>query len=483
MKAWKIWGRARTHVFGYDAFISHTGSGRDYAEKLAEALTREGWSCFLDRSELHAGHGLEGTIATALAKSALLIVVVSERPFAAPWPRAETTFFRSARPGGRIIPVVVDREGDGGDVKWDEVFSDLEQPVGQPDLYGHWRPSLTDRVRLLRSRHRVRRDGRLLGIEDDSRTEPSETAVNRIKRSRDWTKVEILARRSASAVAVALIMALAAVGWFAVARARDLPNIAVADASETLEGFGFDVGGVEHNSHETRPVVIRFAKEPGTRRWNDLSNSQRALIGDALRRIDRHRDIDSLDLTGFKLDDLNAIGPLHSVETLKLQDCPIIAINDLGGWTRLRALDLSFNKLAPDGYRGLATAPGLRELFVTTSNGFGDDAVQGLPSLVELSASNCPRLTTAGIRRLRPESLRRLRISGTGVAVNDELVDALDRFDRLTLLDVSAEGADGEALARLRTLAEERNIQLYGVAQEIAPGTVTEPEVYGGTFQ
>lgn len=72
-------------LFGYDFFISYSrGDAQGYAKQLHETLGELGYRVFIDHEELLAGQELTDAIQAALAKSTMLVVIVSpgamERP-------------------------------------------------------------------------------------------------------------------------------------------------------------------------------------------------------------------------------------------------------------------------------------------------------------------------------------------------------------------------------------------------------------------
>ena len=66
-------------LLGYDFFISYSRSdSSSYARQLVEELRNRGYSSFLDTSELAPGQGLNRSLARALLRTSVLVVVGSE---------------------------------------------------------------------------------------------------------------------------------------------------------------------------------------------------------------------------------------------------------------------------------------------------------------------------------------------------------------------------------------------------------------------
>jgi WD40 repeat protein len=102
--AW--WRRVTTRFWGFDFFISyHWNSGGRYAARLADALRKEGFDCFLDRSEFAGGDDWKIEARQALANTRRLIVVGTREALTVSEPvRDEITIF-SAR-SDRIVPIL-----------------------------------------------------------------------------------------------------------------------------------------------------------------------------------------------------------------------------------------------------------------------------------------------------------------------------------------------------------------------------------------
>ena len=67
-------------LLGYDIFISYSRrDGKKYAATLQSELRNEGFRCFLDEGEMSGGDQLRPSIARALRRSRVLVLVATER--------------------------------------------------------------------------------------------------------------------------------------------------------------------------------------------------------------------------------------------------------------------------------------------------------------------------------------------------------------------------------------------------------------------
>lgn len=101
-------------LFGYDVFISFAlgpapRGCRAYASDLARRLRERGFTVFFSEDEAPVGAELDGTLRRALRGSRLLVVVANRGTLAEPrWVRTEVEAYRTARPGGTVVPISVD---------------------------------------------------------------------------------------------------------------------------------------------------------------------------------------------------------------------------------------------------------------------------------------------------------------------------------------------------------------------------------------
>ncbi len=99
-----LFGRVQSLIYRYDCFISY--SRRDaalYAEDLRAALQRNGYLCFLDTREMPPGEPLDDSILKALARSSVLVLVVSPKALDSDWVVREVEEF--SRFGRPVVPV------------------------------------------------------------------------------------------------------------------------------------------------------------------------------------------------------------------------------------------------------------------------------------------------------------------------------------------------------------------------------------------
>src|SRR5215475_16211767 len=90
--------------FRYDVFISYSHrDAREYAANLKDQLSRLDFSCFIDKEESPPGSSLDPTLAKALRKSAVLVLLATERALTRPYIVSE--FEKFAATGRRIIPI------------------------------------------------------------------------------------------------------------------------------------------------------------------------------------------------------------------------------------------------------------------------------------------------------------------------------------------------------------------------------------------
>jgi WD40 repeat protein len=105
-------------LFRYDVFISYARrDGKEYALKLRDQLKQLDFSCFVDFDELPPGNSLNSTLRRALKRSAVLVVVGTERAVKSRYVELEVSEF--AGTGRAIIPI--DIEGTLAQMPWPAV--------------------------------------------------------------------------------------------------------------------------------------------------------------------------------------------------------------------------------------------------------------------------------------------------------------------------------------------------------------------------
>src|SRR5215475_14564723 len=90
--------------FRYDVFISYSHrDAREYAANLNDQLSRLDFSCFIDKEESPPGSSLDPTLSRALRKSAVLVLLATERALTRPY--IVTEFENFAATGRTIVPI------------------------------------------------------------------------------------------------------------------------------------------------------------------------------------------------------------------------------------------------------------------------------------------------------------------------------------------------------------------------------------------
>jgi hypothetical protein len=89
--------------FRYDVFISYNHQAKGYAVNLKKQLADLDFSCFIDQEESPPGLSLDPTLEKALSKSAVLVLLATERALTRPYIALEFEKFVST--GRRIIPI------------------------------------------------------------------------------------------------------------------------------------------------------------------------------------------------------------------------------------------------------------------------------------------------------------------------------------------------------------------------------------------
>jgi hypothetical protein len=90
--------------FRYDVFISYShDDAKDYAINLKNQLSRLDYVCFIDEEESPPGLSLESTLEKALRKSAILVLLMTERALTRPYIVSEVEQFAPTQ--RTIIPI------------------------------------------------------------------------------------------------------------------------------------------------------------------------------------------------------------------------------------------------------------------------------------------------------------------------------------------------------------------------------------------
>jgi WD40 repeat protein len=90
--------------FRYDIFLSYSQlDSKEYAASLKQQLEKLDFSCFIDKEESPPGSSLDPTLAKALKKSAVLVLLATERALTRPYVVSE--FKKFAATGRTIVPI------------------------------------------------------------------------------------------------------------------------------------------------------------------------------------------------------------------------------------------------------------------------------------------------------------------------------------------------------------------------------------------
>ncbi len=89
--------------FRYDVFISYNHRAKGYAVNLKKQLADLDFACFIDQEEAPPGSSLDPTLEKALSKSAVLVLLATERALTRPYIALE--FEKFVATGRRIIPI------------------------------------------------------------------------------------------------------------------------------------------------------------------------------------------------------------------------------------------------------------------------------------------------------------------------------------------------------------------------------------------
>jgi len=90
--------------FRYDVFISYShGDAKEYAVALKKQLQGLDFTCFIDEEESPAGVSLDPTLEKALRKSAVLVLIATERALTRPYVALE--FERFTATNRTVVPI------------------------------------------------------------------------------------------------------------------------------------------------------------------------------------------------------------------------------------------------------------------------------------------------------------------------------------------------------------------------------------------
>jgi hypothetical protein len=125
----------RKLLLGYDVFISYAfAGGRRYAHALERQLTGLDFACFIDSEELPLGEGLRPSLARAIRRSRVLLLVGTRNALTAPYVDVELGAALALRRA--VIPIDVD--GIRKTERWPEL---VDVPWLEEPLQGATEPS------------------------------------------------------------------------------------------------------------------------------------------------------------------------------------------------------------------------------------------------------------------------------------------------------------------------------------------------------
>ncbi|HEV7241875.1 MAG TPA: toll/interleukin-1 receptor domain-containing protein [Thermoanaerobaculia bacterium] len=90
-------------------FLSHSSKDKPFVRRLATRLEKHGFQVWLDEKELLVGDSLSASIATALQRAAIVLVIVSPASVASRWLRYELNLATKRMINGqcRVIPILI----------------------------------------------------------------------------------------------------------------------------------------------------------------------------------------------------------------------------------------------------------------------------------------------------------------------------------------------------------------------------------------
>lgn len=92
----------------FDVFISYSRKDSEVANRIYDALTAEGITCFIDREGISGGADFPTVLSEAIMGAKVLLLVASENSYASEFTQKELTFAVSNKGSRFIFPVIVD---------------------------------------------------------------------------------------------------------------------------------------------------------------------------------------------------------------------------------------------------------------------------------------------------------------------------------------------------------------------------------------
>jgi hypothetical protein len=453
-----------TWLFGYDFFLSHTRDGKPYAAALQRELTAAGQRCFLDQTELDAGSGLRRRVAGALDRSAVLVLVISDHARAAPWVLGEARFYKERRPNDPIVPVAF--ADSAALVPWvainrDLFDSDVEHIALESTPNGRFmavRVALWDRFRSAPSAAVKAAAEDYLGLCDApanlAAATPAPEVVSKVVHSRRRLAVATRARRGGIAVLALAAMLATSVALFVVRYYRHLPAERLDAARVALKGMKFQV-----NDDDLAHFVVSW---DATGEQGPLPLATWRGAAGPLKVLDRYSDIAEISLFFTDVPDLEPLAGVTSPRSVKVLGSRADSLGPVAGMNRLETLYASnFLNLTDDDLDAVAGCTSLTTLHLIGCprlTGAGLARLRGL-RLRELFLTDCKRVDNAALEALAGMPLETLILNRTGVRVDGALVDRILSIPTLKSVGLSGLAGEPDAIARLAAAASARGLK------------------------
>ena len=93
--------------YKYDIFISYSRRDAEIADKVCEALQKQGITFFIDKIGISGGAAFPKRIATGILESRIVLFLASDNSYASSWVNDEITFTKTKKPGS-LLPYIID---------------------------------------------------------------------------------------------------------------------------------------------------------------------------------------------------------------------------------------------------------------------------------------------------------------------------------------------------------------------------------------
>lgn len=92
----------------HDIFISYSRKDINIADRICEALNRQGISYFIDRKGIGGGQEFPAVLSEAILNCRIMLFLASENSYASKFTNKEITFAFNEKPSGSILPYIID---------------------------------------------------------------------------------------------------------------------------------------------------------------------------------------------------------------------------------------------------------------------------------------------------------------------------------------------------------------------------------------